>query len=53
MIPEADKDAERIQAVLESGCMTMHHSRWYNQLHDPHYRIISIGTPLFCRTALL
>ena len=52
-IPDADKDAERIQDYLASGCMTMHHSRRYHQLYDPHYRIISIESPLFCRISQL
>ena len=39
-IKEFKADEERIDSVLKSGHYVIHHSRIYNDLYHPHYRII-------------
>ena len=39
-IQEYKNDDERINSVLNSGHYAIHHSRIYNELYHPHYRII-------------
>lgn len=39
-IKDFQTDNERIEMVLDSGQYAIHHSRIYNELYKPHYRII-------------
>ena len=39
-IPDAEKDLNRIDALVEKGDLIMHHSDVFSEAYNPHYRII-------------
>ena len=40
-LPDFDSDKARIDSLLSTSKYVGHHSKQYNQAHQPHYRIIS------------
>ena len=40
-IPDADKDLEIIDSLIEKGDLIMHHSEAFAEAYNPHYRIIA------------
>lgn len=41
LIPDAEKDLDRIDAAIRDGQLIMHHSAEFGSAYHPHYRIVA------------